>query len=284
MLPGMNSFQQLSDKLRCPDDLGDLTITHQGIRCSSCGRQFPCVNGVPELLPNESLQEGSAECTQLESYRASFSNRPERPWLQPAKTFINVLGNGYLYRWAASTICWIAAERALTILDAACGEGVTKIFLPRRHSYAGVDFSSRSLLRAQRYHPAPYFRSDLNYLPFAPATFDVVVCLQALQYLQHPETALRQMARVLKPGGMLVMTVPNYQSFKYRHQGLPSLQLQRFDRGIIHNLLSQDFQIQAIETRGIWIPIPTISIHAPGRVSDRWGLSWTVVASAKNKA
>src|SRR5260370_7387410 len=82
--------------IACPDDLGQLQGVVGGFQCCSCGRHFPSVDGIAELLPREALQETSPENSQLNAYLASFSNRPERAWRHSLAVFLNLLGNAYL--------------------------------------------------------------------------------------------------------------------------------------------------------------------------------------------
>jgi len=267
--------------IACPDDLGALHDAGTGLQCSLCGRRFPSVDGIVELLPREALQEASPENSQLNNYRAGFSNRPDSAWRHSLGVFLNLLGNRYLYSWAVRALERLANGQSFAILDAACGDGILRRFLSSRHNYVGIDFSSRPLSRALRYHPATYFRADLNHLPFPGATFDAVLSFQALQYLDRPEVALAEMARVLKPAGKLFLTVPNDESFKYRRQGIPRIQLQRFNRQSLPALLAPRFEVLQASTRGFWVPVPRISMHAPGVYRPRWGLSWTVVATPR---
>jgi SAM-dependent methyltransferase len=265
-------------KLACPDDLGTLDLVDSRLRCAVCHREFSVSDGIYDLLPSQALRADSPEVERLQSYNATYSGRPDRTWQQPLRVVIAELGNRFLYSWAARRIADIAQGEPLDILDAACGDGMLRRHIASRHDYVGVDFSIRPLVRAARYYPADYFRGDLNHLPFADASFDVAVSLQSFQYLDDPATAIRQIARVLKPGGHFLLTVPNRGSFKYRLQGLPAIQRQKFDRETVRDLLSPDFQVQEISTRGLWLPFPKISIHLPGTYRDSLGLSWTTVS------
>ena len=265
-------------KLACPDDLGALDLADDRLRCVLCRREYSAPDGVFDLLPLQSLRADSPEVERLQSYNATYSGRPDRAWLQPLRVLMAELGNRYLYSWAARRIDDSAMGRSLDILDAACGDGILRRHIASRHRYVGVDFSARPLVRAARYYPADYFRGDLNHLPFADASFDVAVSLQSFQYLDAPATAIRQIARVLKPGGHFLLTVPNRGSFKYRRQGLPAIQRQKFDRETVRDLLSPDFQVQEIAARGVWLPFPKIGIHLPGTYRDSLGLSWTAVS------
>jgi len=252
-----------------------------GVLCRRCRRLFSTVDEILDLLPRQAGEASSPESVQLNAYRADFSTRPERAWRRPLAVFLNTLGNGYLYQWAARALGKLSNGRPLTVLDAACGDGTLGRYLSPRHSYTGIDFSTRPLARAKRYNPAAYFRADLNHLPFPNDSFDAILSLQALQYLPRPEAALTQIARVLKPGGALLLTVPNNESFKYRLQGIPTIQLQKFDRQSLPALLASDFRDVRVRTRGIWIPVPKLPVHVPGAYPMRWGLSWTVIAKPR---
>jgi SAM-dependent methyltransferase len=277
----MNGESRSRINIACPDDLAALQGAVTGFECSLCGRHFPSVDGIVQLLPREALQQTSPENSQLNAYCASFSNRPESAWRHSLGGLLGLLGNSYLYSWAFRTLEKLASGQSFAVLDAACGDGILRRYLPSRHAYVGIDFSTRLLLRAQRYRSATYFQADLNHLPFPSAAFDAVLSLQALQYLDRPQTALAEMARVLKTGGKLLLTVPNDESFKYRRQGIPKIQLQRFNRQSLPALLAAKFEVLQATTRGFWLPVPRISVHAPGVYPPRWGLSWTVVATPK---
>jgi SAM-dependent methyltransferase len=267
--------------LACPDDLGPITPSDNGLCCLACGRHFPSANGVWELLPRESLDLTSPEGQRLESYRAGYSRHPDRAWLQPIRVLIAELGNAYLYLWVSRVIEAFAAGRSLRILDAACGDGLLGRHIARRHLYVGVDFSARPLARASRYHPGTYIRGDLNRLPFAPQTFDVVVSLQALQYVEQPQRAVSEMARVLGVQGQLLLTLPNGGSFKYRLQGISPLQRHRFLRSDVVEVLAPHYNVQHLETQGVWLPVPIVNLHFPGKYSESLGLSWTAVGMRK---
>jgi len=266
----------------CPDDLGQLKRTDHNFHCDQCGRNFPMPSGILELLPREVLQKSSSEYKQLATYNASFSDRTERKWHRPVRSLLHRMGNAYLYSWAATCLEGIAKDQSLVILDAGCGDGILRRYVSKRHAYVGIDFSRRPLLRAQYEPRSQYFLADLSHLPFPSKTFDVVLSFQALQYLETPAPALSQLARVLKPEGRLILTVPNADSFKYRLQGLPRLHVQKFDRKTVEDLLARaDFEILQADTRGCWIPFPSLSVHMPGAYPRSWGLSWTIVAKRR---
>lgn len=263
--------------LACPDDSGRLEPYGDELRCVECERHYCAANGVWGLLPRASLDAASPQGQRLASYRAGYSDRRDRPWLHGFRVLSADLGNAYLYRWARRAIEKFAAGRTLRILDAACGDAMLWRHIDRRHQYIGADFSARPLSRAFHYHPAAYVRGDLNHLPFVSQTFDLVVTLQALQYLDHPMLAVREMARVLRPDGLLLATLPNDGCFKYRLQGVPPIQQHRFRRKEVMDLCGHEFTVRELEARGLWLPVPAIHVHLPGQYSERTGLSWTAI-------
>ncbi|GHG48108.1 MULTISPECIES: class I SAM-dependent methyltransferase [Amycolatopsis] len=92
-------------------------------------------------------------------------------------------------------------------LDAACGTGRYAEFLARRgHRVIGVDGSPDMLARARTRVPeAEFLLGDLHRLPVADDGADLVLCGLALTHVPALEPVLAEFARVLRPGGHLVL-------------------------------------------------------------------------------
>lgn len=93
-------------------------------------------------------------------------------------------------------------------LDAACGTGRFAEFLARRGHYViGVDSSPDMLAYARRRVPDGEFHvAELNRLPLPDNSADVVVCALALVHVPRLQPVLTEFARVLRPGGDLVIS------------------------------------------------------------------------------
>jgi ubiquinone/menaquinone biosynthesis C-methylase UbiE len=98
------------------------------------------------------------------------------------------------------------------ILDAGCGNGRYSRFILKQADtdafITGFDLSQRMLKRARRRIPNPRVSlssADLTRLPYADGTFDAVVCGWVLEHLPDPRPGLRELARVLSPGGKLLL-------------------------------------------------------------------------------
>jgi SAM-dependent methyltransferase len=100
---------------------------------------------------------------------------------------------------------------AARILDAGCGSGRNMVELARRGSVTGVEVSDMSVCRARARDAGEVIAGSVLQMPFESASFDLVVCLDVIEHLEDDLAALRELRRVIKPGGALLVTVPAYQ-------------------------------------------------------------------------
>lgn len=97
------------------------------------------------------------------------------------------------------------------ILDAGCGSGRNMVDLARHGEVTGVELSEAAAEAARGRHVGHVVEGSVMEMPFAPASFDLAVCLDVIEHLQDDRGALRELRRVLAPGGALLVTVPAYQ-------------------------------------------------------------------------
>ena len=102
----------------------------------------------------------------------------------------------------------IDALPAGAALDAACGTGRYSTYLAARgHDVTGVDQSEPMLALAHEKLPDAVFRQgDLTALPLPDATVDAVVCALSLVHVPSVSAAMDEFARVLRPGGRLIVS------------------------------------------------------------------------------
>jgi SAM-dependent methyltransferase len=99
------------------------------------------------------------------------------------------------------------------VLDLACGTGVLCAFPLAELGYdvTGVDIDPRSIKAAVAENPFPnlrFFCSDFN--EFHPNTqYDVIIAGYVMEHLERPETLMVAIARLLKPNGTAIITIPN---------------------------------------------------------------------------
>ncbi|MDQ3206228.1 MAG: metalloregulator ArsR/SmtB family transcription factor [Pseudomonadota bacterium] len=97
------------------------------------------------------------------------------------------------------------------VLDIASGDGVlAELLAPHSHRYVCLDSSTKVVLaaseRLRRLRNVEVQEGDMHRLPFTDAQFDLVVLMHALTYADEPAQAVAEAARVLRPGGRLLLT------------------------------------------------------------------------------
>jgi ubiquinone/menaquinone biosynthesis C-methylase UbiE len=119
---------------------------------------------------------------------------------------------------------------AEAFLDAGCGDGrflaALADALPAR--VAGVDIAGRILETARARAPhADLRRANLEQLPFADGEFDLVLCAQVIEHVLDQGRAAGELARVLRRGGVLVISTDNERAWVSRALNAPRVLLVR---------------------------------------------------------
>ena len=107
-------------------------------------------------------------------------------------------------------------QRPLRVVDIGCGTGHLLAVLRQRlaPSHAlelvGMDFARSALRRAQALLPtATWLLEDLYTNTLEADSFDLVLCIETLEHLRQPQRAVGELSRICRPGGSMIVTVPN---------------------------------------------------------------------------
>jgi ubiquinone/menaquinone biosynthesis C-methylase UbiE len=138
---------------------------------------------------------------------------------------------GHSIRTAAERAAWdriidlvVPHRGALDALDAGCGTGFLSFELAARgHRVTGVDFAPAMLAEARRKaaeHSISirFQEGDAEQLPFSGGSFDLVVSRHVLWTLPHPEAAIDEWLRILRPGGRLAVIDGQFDPGFLTHQ------------------------------------------------------------------
>jgi len=148
------------------------------------------------------------------------------------------------------------------VLDVFCGTRPYEDFLPSTARCTGFDVEGN-----------PYGTADVvsdEFLPFSDESFDLVTCIQAFYYLNDPDHGAKEIWRVLRPGGVAVITVPFVWGYER------TLLEYRFTEPALAHLF-RDWEVTITENGGwisSWVTVSAsllrmVEQHAPRRVGIR---------------
>ena len=158
------------------------------------------------------------------------------------------------------------------VLDVGAGESPWRVWLPENSKYHGIDVAhSDAFGMASDRQDIVYF-DGLN-IPYQDNTFDNVLCIEVLEHSVEPERLLHEMARVLRPSGQLVLTVP----WSARRHHIPH-DYHRFSKDALARMLNKTgFATFVIRERGTDIgvianklTVLAIRLVRPPKLRDLW--------------
>jgi ubiquinone/menaquinone biosynthesis C-methylase UbiE len=101
------------------------------------------------------------------------------------------------------------SAKSLRVLDVGCGYGDI-LSLLKATEKVGIDANFKALKRAKEKDSAAIFiQCDGQHLPFRPMVFDGLVCSEVLEHVDDPSRFASEMIAVVKPDGLICLTVPN---------------------------------------------------------------------------
>jgi SAM-dependent methyltransferase len=110
------------------------------------------------------------------------------------------------------------ASRPLKILDAGCGTGAVMKYLSQYGEVTGFDFSPEALKFSRRRGHTRLAQASVTDIPFAAGEFDVVVSFDVLcEHGVDDQRALREFARILRPGGVILLRLPAFPWMRGQH-------------------------------------------------------------------
>ena len=121
----------------------------------------------------------------------------------------------YYYSQNGKISCRDIAERIKgvpyeTLLDVGCGTGFLIDLMAKRKpaKYCGVDLSDEMIrvAKGKAIPGAEFVVGSAEKLPYPDETFDIVTCSQSFHHYPYPEKAMREALRVLKPGGLYILS------------------------------------------------------------------------------
>lgn len=131
------------------------------------------------------------------------------------------------------------------LLDAGCGTGITLQYIERFGQVCGVDNEMVALKFCKSRNAKRLTCAPIENLPFADASFDIVTCLDVIEHIEDDSSAIAEMTRVIRPGGLFVLTVPAFEIFWSDHDVI-NHHRRRYRRHEIRRLLGSRLKIDLL--------------------------------------
>jgi len=164
---------------------------------------------------------------------------------------------------------WLGDLGGLRILDAGCGVGAFSEPLVAANTVHGIDFSAKSLeyaaARGLKTHVG-----DLAALPFEDGRFDLVLCIGVIQLIDDHMTVLRELARVIRPGGTLLVQTLHRGSLLRKIMARLEKR-HKFDKMYAMDALAADFAacgLGDIEFLKMYHPFRAVTTGGAGAMGD----------------
>lgn len=183
--------------------------------CATCGFHVADAQGIPLLVRDRAQIDSTIE-TAKQADRASWYDAPQdKQWTGPYRHHLRKR-RAYVDAVIAALADGPPAGRRA--LDIGCGDGT---HLPWLRSHASEvyasDYNVTRLMRAQRFGQARcVFMADVTNYPARDDSFDLIFFNHVLEHIHDDVGALREVHRILKPGGLLVLGVPNEAEWFWR--------------------------------------------------------------------
>ena len=255
--------------LRCVDC--GTSLAEVGVVCDVCSRAYPVRYG---LL----LAQG--ELTGKNRIAAAFYNSDRwqsfRPWEQ---LFLKTLGG--LPGARMQILRHLRHLREGTLLEVGVGDGENVALLPRGLRIAGIDIAERPLSACRDRHADRNLFLALaegEHIPFADRSFNAVLCVGGFNFFSDPKGALKEMARVTRPGGRIVVAdeLPDLFEWGWGHLiGCP-----RLDTWLMKRVwLGPEFGDMVLGTRLDVAAVTRAALHRPV-IHRIWrGLGYCIVGT-----
>jgi SAM-dependent methyltransferase len=166
-------------------------------------------------------------------------------------------------------ISCVPSGKVLDILDVGCGSGKNSLALAAKgHRLHGIDIS-RAAIERYRHHGFDGRAGNLETgIDFPDTHFDLVFCSEVIEHMTSPERLAAEMYRVLKPGGLLILSTPNSAFWLYRLFGLFGYTVSELQhpkhfqffsrRSLILLLSSAGFVPSRVFGRNIYVLLPDV--------------------------
>jgi SAM-dependent methyltransferase len=182
--------------------VGTFESGHTLVQCDGCG--------VQALHP----QPGDAELAA--AYSREYYGLTRRKFIAPIAAMVGAFQDGRARRVSRL----VGHEGSRRILDVGCGNGGFLMQMKRRgFEVEGTEWTADAAARIPHAADFPIHVGDLIEMNLSPQSFDAVTLWHVFEHLRQPRETLARIHSLLKPGGVLLMSMPNVESAQAQRYG-----------------------------------------------------------------
>lgn len=206
----MKDLARVGTKLLCcPCCHGELASVETNLICADCAHVYPKISDIPVLVDDmEAHRAMLAEAYEAKPSWYLQEQLPEKnnPWRYVLET-----RRKYVQSVLNKELTDLGSARFPSILDLGCGDGNNSVWIK---SYAekiyASDYNITRLVRARKHVPsATIFLANILKYPTKANSFSCIYFNHVLEHISEDVAALREVSRILRPNGLLILGIPN---------------------------------------------------------------------------
>ena len=185
----------------------DLTRINDFFECSITKQRYPIINNESiDFLSGEISSEKLKKFTKKKTLIFKLNEYYNRHLEQRIYHSILAAGGPGIIRNDIKVTKWLSTTKGI-ILDVGCGDNKLEKFIPNGSKYIPLDYAPAAFSSPWR-ETNPQINADGMKLPFKSKTLDCVINLMVIEHVTQPSVLIKELSRVLRPGGVLILSGP----------------------------------------------------------------------------
>jgi len=211
---------QLLRCIKCNNKSLEISENKDELICLDCKQSYPIQNEVPNLFkPDEQSEIFQSEIHKKQGTEFKYKEHYQQDAIDFDYFQVRDSGTEHSERRVREFIFAQAPKNPKRILDVGCGKAwVAEMFCPTAGEVISMDISYTNVGKALEKYPFKnHFGvvADAFNLPFRENSFDCIVASEIIEHVVHPDKFIENLIRILKPGGILLVTTPYKEKLHY---------------------------------------------------------------------
>lgn len=210
------TIKNLLEILQCPGcNTGELRLSSEKniLTCTSCNAIYPVTENIPSFIVQK--EDSSPVASEIHKHQGTAFDYIDH-YRKDAKEYdyfaVRDNETEHTDRRVREYIASYITAGNGRILDTGCGKAwVSELFCPKGYTVVSMDISVENTSRALKKFPFPNHAAvvgDAYALPFKENSFDYIIASEVIEHVVNPGIFIQKLFRVLKPGGILLITTP----------------------------------------------------------------------------